>query len=115
LGPRFRALGSFSGYVKFEVDVQEDALRAGRLPTEPGWGQEPPEAWGQLGTLDDIETITTQPGAYHEFYAGVAACFLDGGEQPVALDDAVAGLQVIEAARASAASAAAVPFAALDK
>jgi hypothetical protein len=45
----------------------------------------------------------------------VAACFLDGGEQPVALDDAVAGLQVIEAARASAASAAAVPFAALDK
>jgi predicted dehydrogenase len=92
------------------MDVQEDALRAGRLPTEPGWGQEPPEAWGKLGTLDDVETISTQPGAYHEFYAGVAACLLDGAEQPVALDDAVTGLQVIGAARKSAESASIVPL-----
>jgi predicted dehydrogenase len=112
LGPRFRALGSSRGYTKFGLDVQEDALRAGRLPTEPGWGQEPPEAWGQLGTLDDVETIVTQPGGYHEFYAGVAACFLDGVEPPVALDDAVAGLEVIEAARRSADSASVAP---LDK
>ena len=42
-GPRFRVLGSRSGYVKWGMDPQEDALRAGRSPTEPGWGAEGPE------------------------------------------------------------------------
>jgi predicted dehydrogenase len=65
--------------------------------------------------MDDVETIATQPGAYHDFYAGVAACFLDDAEPPVALDDAVAGLQVIEAARASAESASVMPLSDVDK
>ena len=102
LGPRFRALGSIAGYVKFGLDVQEDALRAGRLPTEPGWGTEPPEAWGRLGSVHGTEPVETVPGAYQDFYTGVAATLLDGAPQPVALADAVTGLRIIEAARESA-------------
>ena len=105
LGPRFRVLGSASAYVKFGLDVQEDALRAGRLPTEVGWGHEPTSAWGRLGTVEGgVEPVPTMPGAYQEFYAGVAACLIDGAEQPVRLEDAAAGLRIIEAARASAES-----------
>ncbi len=102
LGPRFRALGSIAGYVKYGLDVQEDALRAGRLPTEPGWGSEPPEAWGRLGNVHGTEAVQTLPGAYQDFYSGVAATLLEGAPPPVSLADAVMGLRIIEAARQSA-------------
>jgi predicted dehydrogenase len=101
-GPRFRVLGSDAAYVKFGLDPQEDALRAGTLPSAPGWGQEPPERWGQLGTQDGYETVETLPGAYQEFYAGVAAHLRDGAPPPVTMADAVDGLRVLEAARESA-------------
>lgn len=101
LGPRFRALGSAGAYVKFGLDVQEDALRAGRLPTEPGWGTEPEEAWGRLGTVDGTEPVETLPGAYQDFYNEVAGVLLDHAPSPVSLSDAIAGLRVIEAARRS--------------
>jgi predicted dehydrogenase len=51
---------------------------------------------------DGVETITTLPGAYQQFYAGLAACLLDGAEPPVPLQDAVVGLRVNEAAKMSA-------------
>ncbi len=101
-GPRFRVLGSEAGYVKFGLDVQEEALRAGRLPSEPGWGEEPPEAWGTLGAGGAATPVPTRAGAYQEFYAGVAATLLDGADPPVAWGDAVAGIRVIEAALRSA-------------
>ena len=110
LGPRFRALGSIAGYLKYGLDVQEDALRAGRLPTEPGWGLEPREAWGRLGNVHGTEPVETLPGAYQDFYAGVAASILDGAPPPVALADAVTGLRIIEAARESARQRQAVPI-----
>jgi len=104
LAPRFRLLGSSCGYVKYGLDVQEEALRAGRLPTEPGWGEEPPDAWGKLGTVDGVEAVPTLPGCYQQFYREMAACLLDGTAQPVLLEDAATGLRLIAAARASATS-----------
>ena len=108
LGARFRALGSTSGYVKFGLDVQEDALREGHVPTEPGWGTEPEAAWGQVGTIEGTEAVQTMPGAYQEFYAAVAETFLKGAPPPVSLGDAVTGLKVIEAAHMSAAKGQAI-------
>ncbi len=102
LGPRFRVLGSAAGYVKHGLDGQEDALKAGRLPDQLDWGREPPDAWGELGTEDDRAPLETLPGAYPEYYAAVAACLRQGAPPPVAMDDAIAGLEVIEAARRSA-------------
>ena len=81
------------------------------LPTEPGWGEEPPSAWGELGTVDGGEPVETLPGAYHEFYRGVAECLLDGAAPPVAVADAVTGIQIIEAAKRSAGSGGVVTIA----
>jgi predicted dehydrogenase len=67
-GPRFRALGSRAAYTKWGLDVQEGALRAGARPNDPGFGYEPPEAWGLLGTEDDPQPVETEPGRYVEFY-----------------------------------------------
>jgi predicted dehydrogenase len=102
-GPRLRVLGTRASYVKFGMDVQEDALRRGERPDRAGWGEEPEASWGRVGTDAESEPVRTQPGAYGEFYRLLAASLLDGGPLPVDPDDAVATLSVIEAARQSAA------------
>jgi scyllo-inositol 2-dehydrogenase (NADP+) len=100
--PRFRVLGLRAGYVKYGLDVQEDALRAGQVPGGPDWGREPEEAWGVLGAGDPVRPVPTEPGAYQDFYRGVVASLRDGAPPPVDPQDAVLGLEVLEAARLSA-------------
>ncbi|GGO26948.1 oxidoreductase [Microbispora rosea subsp. aerata] len=123
LGPRFRVLGSRAAYVKWGLDPQEDALRAGGRPGAgdfgpaegagagsregrgegAGWGVEPSERWGTLGTEGDARPVRTEPGAYQRFYEGVVACLRDGAAPPVDPDDAVEAIAVLEAAVLSAA------------
>jgi predicted dehydrogenase len=103
LGPRFRVLGDAAGFTKYGLDVQEDALRAGGRPGDPGWGVEPAAQHGQLGLDGDLRTVPSEPGAYQEFYAGVERALRDGAAPPVDPADAVAALEVIAAARRSAA------------
>jgi scyllo-inositol 2-dehydrogenase (NADP+) len=101
-GPRLRILGSRAAYVKHGLDVQEAALRAGERPDAPGFGREPRERWGVLGTEESAEPLETEPGRYLAFYEGMVATIRGGAPPPVALSDAIVGLEVIEAARASA-------------
>jgi scyllo-inositol 2-dehydrogenase (NADP+) len=100
-GPRFRALGSAAAYTKFGLDVQEAQLARGVRPGEPGWGEEAEEHWGLLGAGDELRRLRTEPGCYECFYRGVVAAMRDGVPPPVEPDEAVAVLEVIEAARRS--------------
>lgn len=104
-GPRFRVLGSRGAYTKHGLDPQEAALAAGGRPGHPGWGEEPPAHWGTLGIdggEDGPRPVPTEPGAYAQFYAGTLAAVRREAAPPVAAEDAVAGLAVLEAARRSA-------------
>jgi scyllo-inositol 2-dehydrogenase (NADP+) len=92
VGPRLRVLGDRGAFVKHGLDVQEEALRAGRRPTEPGWGREPRERWGWLGVDGELRQVETEPGAYQVFYAGLAEALRSGGPPPVDPNDAVVGL-----------------------
>jgi scyllo-inositol 2-dehydrogenase (NADP+) len=94
---RMRVLGSRSAYVKVQSDVQEAALRSGGRPDQPGWGEEPREHWGLLGVGDAAVPVRSEPGAYQQFYAGVVASLRDGAPPPVDPQDAVTGLEIIEA------------------
>jgi len=131
-GPRLRVLGSRAAYVKWGLDVQEDALRGGARPGDPGFGNEPPEAWGLLGTEEDAQPVQTEPGRYVEFYerteqairaaaspapappaavpAPPAAVPEPPAAPPVPLAAGIATLRVIEAAQASAAERVVVPL-----
>lgn len=102
LGPRFRALGSAAGYVKYGLDPQEAALRDGLRPGPAGWGAEPESAWGTLGAGDSVRPVPTLPGDYPAYYAAVAAALRDGSAPPVTALEAAAALEVLEAARRSA-------------
>ncbi|MEO7274162.1 MAG: Gfo/Idh/MocA family oxidoreductase [Vicinamibacterales bacterium] len=103
-GPRFRLLGSAGAFVKYGLDVQEDALRSGLDPRSPGWGVEPPDKWGRLGIGDDTRLVSTEPGAYLQFYTALVTALRRGGAMPVDPRDSVASLVVIEAAQRSHAS-----------
>jgi scyllo-inositol 2-dehydrogenase (NADP+) len=110
LGPRLRVLGERAAYVKYGLDRQEDALRAGGRPQGPGWGEEPPERWGVLGTEERADPVRTEPGAYQRFYQGLVAALRGDGPPPVDPADAVAALAVLDAARRSAGDGVAVPL-----
>ncbi len=100
-GPRMRLLGSRAAYTKYGLDVQEAALKSGARP-HAGWGEEPADFWGKIGTDDDLRRVATEPGAYPVFYRRLEAALRDGGPPPVAPEEAVAALEVIDAARESA-------------
>ncbi|MFB7334604.1 Gfo/Idh/MocA family oxidoreductase [Streptomyces adustus] len=106
LGPRFRVLGSQAGYVKHGLDPQEAALRDGDRPGA-GWGTEPEQLWGRLGSGESPLSgggapVPTLPGDYPAYYAAVAKALTDGGPNPVTALEAAAALDVLEAARRSA-------------
>jgi predicted dehydrogenase len=101
-GPRFRVLGERAAFTKYGVDGQEPAMAAGGVPGSVGWGEEPPDRWGAIGEDGATRPIATEAGCYPRFYAGVAAALVGGTPPPVDPGDAIAGLEIIEAARASA-------------
>jgi predicted dehydrogenase len=98
-GPRLRVLGDQAAFAKEGEDVQEAALRAGRRPDEPGWGEEPEERWGLLGTEGETRRVPTERGNYGAFYEGVAACLRERQPPPVDPADAIRTLELLEAAR----------------
>jgi scyllo-inositol 2-dehydrogenase (NADP+) len=102
-GPRLRAMGERATFEKRLGDIQESALRAGERPDRPGWGDEPPEHWGILSDGVSQHPVKSESGAYQRFYEGMVRCLRDGAPPPVDAEDAVRGLEIIEAARRSAA------------
>lgn len=102
--PRFRVLGMAGAFTKWGLDVQEDALRAGTRPGGESWGAEPAECWGTLGIGNETRRIPTERGDYGAYYAGLASAVRGDRPAPVDVADAIATLDVIEAARESAAT-----------
>jgi predicted dehydrogenase len=109
-GPRLRALGTRAAYVKWGLDLQEEALRAGASPGDPGFGAEPREAWGRLGSEETSEAVPTEPGRYVEFYERMESAIRDGRPPPVPLSAGIDTLRIIEAARRSSAERTIIPM-----
>jgi hypothetical protein len=114
--------------MKWGLDVQEEALRSGARPSDPGFGEEPRESWGLLGSEDDAQPVQTDPGRYVEFYERMERAIRARGSEPpggardsaaggpagepppVPLEAGIATLRVIDAARSSAAQRVVVPL-----
>ena len=102
--PRFALHGTAGSFVKYGIDTQE-ALLSGRVaPGAPGYGEETPGSYGVLTEPSgEARRIATERGDYRRFYEGVAAAIRDGAPPPVNPADAIAGLELIDLARRSAA------------
>jgi predicted dehydrogenase len=106
-GPRYRLLGSEGGFTKHGVDPQEPYIVAGGGPLDEEYGVEDGEWAGSLGRDGHLDRLSTERGAYPEFYRILAEKIHDGGAAsalPAPVDPAgpVAVLRLIEQARALA-------------
>jgi predicted dehydrogenase len=103
-GPRLRVLGTRAAYVVAEGDGQEEALRSGRRPDDPDtWGIEPESRWGRLVKGEESRAVPSEPGAWPAFYTELERALRLCGPPPVDPVESVATLEVIDAARSSAA------------
>lgn len=110
-GPRFQVNGDLGGYVVHGFDGQEDQLKAGLSPADPGFGAEPESAWGRLYRGDGGEPVPSERGAWRTFYPAVGRAVLGLADPPVAARDALATARVLDAARVSAAEGSVVRLA----
>lgn len=111
-GPRLRVQGTRAGFLVSGLDPQEAALRRGARPDmTPNWGL--PEEWerGRLIAGERSVPVPAERGAWPRFYARVERALREGTPPPVDPCDAVAVLDVIAAARRSAAARAIVTLA----
>src|SRR5207302_2575311 len=98
---RLRCVGLDGTYVRDRLDVQEDALRTGKRPTDASWGREPPELWGRIVDDSGSRPVESEPGAWPRFYVELVPALRGEGPVPVRPEEAVAALEVIDAARQS--------------
>ena len=98
--PRFALHGDRGSFVKHGLDTQEEALKSGAGPHDPGFGADP--LHGTFTSPDGArEPVPTLPARWLTFYEAVGAAIR--GEAPVPVDplDARTGLAIIELARRS--------------
>ena len=101
-GPRFTLHGTQGSFVKFGIDPQEDAIKAGGVIGIPGWGEEPESDWGLLKLTDGSEKrIRTEAGDYRDYYANVRDAILGAAPLAVPGVDAWRTARIIELARQS--------------
>lgn len=99
--PRFAVHGDKGSFVKFGLDTQEDALKAGGRPGGAGWGRDP--VHGELYLDGAVQSVTMQDGCYQCYYEGMVEAIRHGAPAPVSAADALATIRLIEAALRSAA------------
>lgn len=101
-GPRLRVLGTGGALVVTGLDGQEDALRAGHRPDEPDFGEEPEQRWGRLCHGDAGQPVRSERGRWLDYYIEMGRAMREGSPPPVDPNDAVAALEVLDAARLGA-------------
>ena len=90
-------------------DPQREGLRAGRTAADATWGIEPLSSVAliRMASPDGATIESKVPftrGGWGMFYAGVYDSITSNATPPVLLDDAIANLRVLDAARISATS-----------
>jgi predicted dehydrogenase len=98
-GPRVRLLGSKGALVINELDPQEDALRAGKIPMGGAWSA-PMTNTAEIHKGGEILPVDSVSGNYAAFYTLVKAAIETGSAAPVSLADALRVAEIIEEARA---------------
>ena len=103
---RFWVRGTEGSFQKYNIDCQEDQLKAGMKPTDPGFGKDKDEDEWDLYTTRDgqlhIEEKTeTKPVTYMGFYEQFARALSGEGDVPVDAQDARNIIWLIEVAKLS--------------
>lgn len=104
--PHYILLGEKGSFVKYGMDVQEDALKNGAIPARTvNWGVEPKDLWGKINTeingLHLIGKIESEPGDYRKFYENVRDAILLKNSLNISGTQAANTIKIIELAMQS--------------
>jgi scyllo-inositol 2-dehydrogenase (NADP+) len=97
--PRFELIGSAGTFIKYGLDPQENALKAGELPVNDTWGAEAEENWGTLSTAEGQTKVETEKGNYPAYYENVYQAIVRGEKLLVDPQDALEAIRIIEDGR----------------
>jgi scyllo-inositol 2-dehydrogenase (NADP+) len=111
-GPTFAVHGTKGSYIKYGLDPQEAALKAGRVPDEPDWDAEPSELYGELTGPEDTRTIPTIPSSFTHYYENVRDAILGKAQLAVTPEQARNVIRGLELAVASSQQRCVVPWSA---
>ncbi len=99
--PGFIVHGSNGSFIKERADIQEDILKMGEKPGTESWGTEPKEAAGVLNIQKDgkdlRENIISDKGNYMEFFEGLHQAITNNKPLPVAGEDGLRVMKIIDA------------------
>jgi len=107
IGPQYILHGDKGSFIKYGLDVQEEALIAGEIPNKTAnWGEEPEKLWGKL-TLDKngstiITRVKSEAGDYRGYYQNIYLSILGESELAVKPEQARDVIYFIELAKKSA-------------
>jgi predicted dehydrogenase len=93
--------GTGGSWLKHGLDVQEEQLKAGVAPGEPGWGMDPQPASFYPGDGTVVREAVAA-GNYPAYFAAVREAILGRGANPVPPAQAVATMAVLETAAQAA-------------
>jgi predicted dehydrogenase len=110
LAPSFALHGTKGSFVKYGLDPQEAALKAGRTPDEPGWDVEPAELHGKLTTPEGARTIPTIPSNFTRYYENIRDAILGKARPAVTPESALDVMRGLELAVASSRERRVVPW-----
>ncbi|MBV8436034.1 MAG: Gfo/Idh/MocA family oxidoreductase [Silvibacterium sp.] len=101
-GPRFVVHGTQGSFIKWGLDPQEDALKAGGSYRDPGFGEEPASQWGELRVAGKPpKRVPTAAGDYRGLYANVRDAILGVAELEVKPEQVWRTTRLIELCRES--------------
>lgn len=107
-GPHYTVHGENGSFVKYGMDPQEEALRAGKRPPAEHWGEDGPASYGTLCLYENGELresrVPTVRGDYGGLYAQLYRAITEGAEPLVKPEETVDVLRILEAAQESARS-----------
>jgi scyllo-inositol 2-dehydrogenase (NADP+) len=99
-GPAISLYGINGSFVKYGMDVQEDALRAGIMPDDVlNWGVEPASSWGKINTeyngLHLVGNVESEKGDYREYYSNIYKVLLGEEDLIVKPEQAANTIRII--------------------
>lgn len=99
-GPRYVLHGTKGSFLKSGIDPQEDHLKAGLRPGQPGFGVEPESQWGLLNTdLNGVPfrgTLQTEAGNFGLLFENLYEAITEGKPLLVKPEEVVEQLRIME-------------------
>jgi predicted dehydrogenase len=99
--PRFILQGTQGSFIKYGLDVQEEALKNGSKPFDATWGVEPQSLWGVLNTIHERKTYPSLRGDYRDYYKNIYGAIVHKEKLLVTGLDGFNVIKIIEAAKKS--------------